>query len=181
MAVSLHGRGARLAGTPYFEQLSQVRGGRSSRIQRHADASTPVRRMPNVPHTHRETVTAADLDAQQLLASHSVLRVFDTARTAYLADLLGTTDDASMGAIFAEAHLNFRSPVREGQEIEVRCTVADVRRSSLRVWFEMRTADHLAAEGYGVLVGYDYATGDAAPLREEIRAPLADAAESARS
>jgi len=57
-----------------------------------------------------------------------------------------------------------------------------MERSSFRVFFEMRAEGdgRLLAEGYGVLVGYDYAAGRAVPLPERVRRALAaDAAEPA--
>ena len=51
---------------------------------------------------------------------------------------------------------------------------SELARSSLKLGFEMRSeADgRLVAEGWGVLVGYDYAAGKAEPIPEELRARI---------
>lgn len=51
---------------------------------------------------------------------------------------------------------------------------SDLRRSSVRIEFEMcNTEDgRLLAEGYGVLVGYDYERGKARPIPAELRERL---------
>jgi acyl-CoA thioester hydrolase len=47
-----------------------------------------------------------------------------------------------------------------------------VRRSSFRVEFDMRVGTRLVAEGYGVLVGFDYTEQKAAQLPEALRETL---------
>jgi acyl-CoA thioester hydrolase len=49
-----------------------------------------------------------------------------------------------------------------------------MERSSLRVEFAMHSEadERLLAEGYGVLVGYDYGAGESRPLPDELREKL---------
>ena len=56
--------------------------------------------------------------------------------------------------------------------VEIRCSVGEVRRSAFQVQFEMRVGERLAADGFGWLVGFDYAEQKAAPLGERLRAAL---------
>ncbi len=56
--------------------------------------------------------------------------------------------------------------------MHVNLRAGDVRRSSFRVEFEMRVGERLLAEGYGVLVGYDYAAQRASPLPGVLRERL---------
>ena len=42
---------------------------------------------------------------------------------------------------------------------------AEIGTKSLKLEFEMRVGERLLAEGYGVLVGYDYATSNPLPYR----------------
>jgi acyl-CoA thioester hydrolase len=128
-------------------------------------------------HVHRERVRFGDLDAMRHLNNVVFLRYFETARIAYLRELVPILDPADLepggfGLIFAEAQIAYRSPVFFDEEVEVRCGIADVRRSSFRVPFTMCVGDRLAAEGHGVLVGYDYATQRAAPLPSAVRERL---------
>ena len=80
------------------------------------------------------------------------------------------------GVIFAECRINYRAPVRFDEVVEIRCTLEDVRRSSFRVPFRMLVGERLVAEGYGVLVGFDYAGQSAMRLPDELRARLEEEA-----
>ena len=126
---------------------------------------------------HTEKVRFGDLDAMRHLNNVVFLRYFETARIAYLRELVPSHDPASpegdaFGLIFAECHINYRSPVHFDEAVDVRCSIGNVKRSSFRVEFEMRVGTRLAAEGYGVLVGFDYVSQQAAQLPEELRETL---------
>ena len=110
------------------------------------------------------------------------LRYFETARISYLRHLVPTHTPADpeadgFGFIFAECHINYRSPVHYDEQVAIACSVADVRRSSFRIPFEMRVGERLAAEGYGVLVGFDYAAQKAAHLPDPLRSRLQEEAD----
>src|SRR4051795_10361450 len=128
-------------------------------------------------YTHIERVRFGDLDANRHLNNVVFLRYFETARIAYLRELVPSHDPANpetdaFGLIFAECHINYRSPVLFDEDVAVRCTIGNVKRSSFRVEFEMRVGSRLAAEGYGVLVGFDYGEQKAAQRPEERREML---------
>ena len=74
--------------------------------------------------------------------------------------------------IFAEFHINYRSPVQFDEELDIALTITDIRCSSFRVGFEMRVGERQCAEGYCVCVGFDYVDQRAAPLPEQWRAAL---------
>jgi acyl-CoA thioester hydrolase len=63
------------------------------------------------------------------------------------------------------------------ESLEVHCGIADVRRSSFKVTFQMKVGERLAAEGEGVLVGFDYAAQHAQPLPDALRERLLTEAE----
>ena len=126
---------------------------------------------------HNERVRFGDLDAMRHLNNVVFLRYFETARIAYLRELVPTHDPAHpendvFGLIFAECHINYRSPVHFDEEVGVACSIGNVKRSSFRVEFDMRVGSRLAAEGYGVLVGFDYVAQAAAQLPDELRTTL---------
>jgi acyl-CoA thioester hydrolase len=131
---------------------------------------------------HTERVRFGDLDAMRHLNNVVFLRYFETARIRYLSHLVPThnpasPEDTGFGLIFAECHIAYRSPVRFDESLEVHCGIDDVRRSSFKVTFEMKVGDRLAAEGEGVLVGFDYTAHKAQPLPEPLRARLLEEAE----
>ena len=126
---------------------------------------------------HTERVRFGDLDAMRHLNNVVFLRYFETARIAYLRQIVPSHDPANpeqdaFGLIFAECHINYRSPVHFDEEVGVACSIGNVKRSSFRVEFDMRVGSRLVAEGYGVLVGFDYVEQKAAPLPDELRETL---------
>jgi acyl-CoA thioester hydrolase len=132
-------------------------------------------------YTHVERVRFGDLDAMRHLNNVVFLRYFETARIAFIRKLLPEHDPASpettrFGLIFAECHINYRSPVYFDEEVGIECSVGEVRRSAFQVKFVMRVSDRLAAEGYGWLVGFDYAAEKSSPLPDGLKKVLEEAA-----
>ena len=133
------------------------------------------------PFVHRERVRFGDLDAMRHLNNVVYLRYFETARIAFIRSLLpdhapADPEGEGFGLIFAECHIDYLSPVHFDEELDVECVAGDVRRSSFRVRFTMRVGERVCASGYGVLVGYDYAGGRAAPLPDPVREVIEAAA-----
>ena len=83
-------------------------------------------------HIHTERVRFGDLDAMRHLNNVVFLRYFETARIAFLRELMPAHDPShpegdAFQVIFAECHINYRSPVRFDEELEVhRRAVVDV-------------------------------------------------------
>ena len=124
-----------------------------------------------------QKVRFGDLDAMQHLNNVEFLRFFETARIEYISTLFPahSPDRAQdFGFIFAECHIAYRAPGRYGDEVRTYVWVSEVKRSALRVDFEMvvDARDEKIAEGYGWLVGYDYAAERSRPLPEELREKL---------
>ena len=120
-------------------------------------------------YTHTERVRFGDLDAMRHHNNVVFLRYFETARIAYLREIVPSHDPAhpendEFGLIFAECHINYRSPVYFDEELATECRIGEVRRSAFRVDFTMKVGDRMAAEGYGWLVGFDYGAEKATPL-----------------
>jgi acyl-CoA thioester hydrolase len=134
-----------------------------------------------MPFVHTERVRFGDLDAMRHLNNVVFLRYFETARIAFIRSLLPTHDPASpeaerFGLIFAECHINYRSPVYFDEEVAVECAIGEVRRSAFQVTFAMRVGERLAAEGYGWLVGFDYVAEKSTPLPDTFKQVLEQAA-----
>ena len=129
-----------------------------------------------------QKVRFGDLDAMQHMNNVEFLRYFETARIAFLRDLFPTHDPAHpetsrTGLIFAECHINYRSPVHFDEEVAIECAVGEIRRSAFQMRFTMAVDDRLVADGYGWLVGFDYETQGSTrlpdPLREALQAVAA--------
>ena len=134
-----------------------------------------------MPFVHTERVRFGDLDAMRHLNNVVFLRYFETARIAYIRNLMPAHDPAhpeqsKWGLIFAECHINYRSPVYFDEEVGVECSVGEVRRSAFQVNFTMRVAERVAADGYGWLVGFDYTAEKSSPLPDAFREVLQNAA-----
>ena len=121
-----------------------------------------------------QKVRFGDLDAMQHMNNVEFLRYFETARIEYLGQISPEhvpTSRSAFGFIFAEAHILYRSPAFYGDEIRTFVWPAELKRSSLRLGFEMRVDadDRVVAEGWGTLVGYDYEGGRTQPIPDELR------------
>jgi acyl-CoA thioester hydrolase len=124
-----------------------------------------------------QRVRFGDLDAMQHMNNVEFLRFFETARIDYLMGILPEHQPGSrrqFGFIFAECHIAYRSPAHFGEEIRTYVWPTALERSSIRLEFAMRSEPdgRLLAEGYGVLVGYDYAAGESRPVPDELRERL---------
>ena len=131
---------------------------------------------------HVERVRFGDLDAMRHLNNVVFLRYFETARISYLRHLIPSHDPAhpendQFGLIFAECHINYRSPAHFDDQVAIECSVSDVARSSFRVPFRMSVGERLVAEGYGVLVGFDYTAQKASALPDALRTRLQEEAD----
>jgi acyl-CoA thioester hydrolase len=129
------------------------------------------------PFTHSDRVRFGDLDAMGHLNNVAFLQFFESARIAFLKSLIpehNPTEPSDFGLIFAECKINYRSPAFFDEDIATSVRPAEIARSSFRIEFEMRSEadDRLLAEGYGVLVGYRYGEGRAAPLPERVTRAL---------
>ena len=121
-----------------------------------------------------QRVRFGDLDAMQHMNNVEFLRFFETARIAWFRHLRPEHDPTTpeaFGFIFAECHIAYRAPAHYNEEIRTFIRPAELKRSSLRLDFEMRVegADRLVAEGWGTLVGYDYEEGKAHPIPDAFR------------
>ena len=123
-----------------------------------------------------ERVRFGDLDAMRHLNNVVFLRYFETARISYLRHLVPEHDPANpegegFGLIFAECHINYRAPAHYNELIRTWIRPIELKRSSVKLGFEMRVeeSDRLVAEGWGTLVGYDYAAGSAHPIPDAFR------------
>jgi acyl-CoA thioester hydrolase len=128
-------------------------------------------------YVHRETVRFGDLDAMRHLNNVSFLRYFETARISFLRDLfpdrpMADPEATGFGVILAELHIDYRSPGKLDDEVDISCSVGEVRRSSFQILFEMHVGERMLAEGYGWMVAFDYAEQKSMRLPEDVREHL---------
>jgi acyl-CoA thioester hydrolase len=121
-----------------------------------------------------QRVRFGDLDAMQHMNNVEFLRFFETARIDYMIQLSpehAPTERRQFGFIFAECHISYRAPAFFGDMIRTYIWPSELKRSSLRLAFEMRDEgdDRLVADGWGTLVGYDYGAGKPQPIPDVLR------------
>jgi acyl-CoA thioester hydrolase len=125
-------------------------------------------------YSFRDWVRYGDLDTNVHLNNVAVHQFFESARIAYLRGLFPEMDPMGrregVGMIFAETHVRFASPAFYEEVLRVDVRPDELRRSSVRIAFRMvcEADERLVAEGWGTLVGYDYATGRAAPFPDAV-------------
>ena len=66
----------------------------------------------------------------------------------------------------------YRSPAHFDEEVAIRVRPAEIGTKSLRLEFEMAVGERLIAEGHGILVGYDYESGQTVPLPDALKERL---------
>jgi acyl-CoA thioester hydrolase len=125
-----------------------------------------------------DRVRYGDLDTNAHLNNVAVHQFFESARVAYMRGLFPDLDPmgraGGFGVIFAETHVRFASPGFYEEVLRVEVRPEELRRSSVRIAFQMicEGDGRLVAEGWGTLVGYDYSTGRATAFPDEIAGRL---------
>jgi acyl-CoA thioester hydrolase len=132
---------------------------------------------PDTAFSTVQRVRFGDLDAMQHMNNVEFLRFFETARIDYILQLSpehAPTERRQFGFIFAECHIAYKAPAFFGDTIRTYIWPSELKRSSLKLAFEMRAEneDRLVAEGWGTLVGYDYGAGEPRPIPDVLRARI---------
>ena len=125
--------------------------------------------MEGFDFVHRETVRFRDLDSLGHVNNAVFLTYLEEARIAYLDPLGAEASDM----ILARVEIDFRAPLRMGDELEIGVRPARVGTKSFDLEYEVRSGGTLAAEAKTVLVSYDYASARPIELPEAWREALA--------
>lgn len=112
-----------------------------------------------------------DMDALGHVNNAVYLTYLESARLAYWLELRGKRDLSDVDMILARVEIDYRSPARFGELLDVGVRVASLRRSSFQMGFRIvsRADGRLVAEGRKVLVHYDYAASRSTPIPDELR------------
>ena len=118
---------------------------------------------------HRETVRFRDLDSMGHANNAVFLTYLEEARIAFLFGRGATTESI----IVARVEINYRSPVRLGDTVEVGVRCSRLGTKSFDLEYELRAGSRVVAQAKSVCVGYDYGSGTTVPIPEAWRERLA--------
>jgi acyl-CoA thioester hydrolase len=118
--------------------------------------------------------TLRDTDGLGHVNNGVYLSWMEEVRTRYVYDRRGLRDLSQIDFILASAKLDFRSPVRLHEYVDLRCAPVRVGRSSWELAYEgrARSDGRLVLEARSVQVHYDYSLGAPAPIPDGWRALL---------
>jgi acyl-CoA thioester hydrolase len=120
-------------------------------------------------YVHRETVRFRDVDAMGHVNNAVFLTYLEEARISYLLRFgAGVTD-----MILARVEIDFRAPLRSGDELEIGVRAAGIGTKSFELEYQVRSGASVAAEAKTVIVSYDYEIGRSVELPQSWKEALA--------
>jgi acyl-CoA thioester hydrolase len=122
---------------------------------------------------HREPVRFRDLDPMGHVNNAVFLTYVESARFAFLKHLGVAPRLEDMNLVVARIEIDFRAPVRLGDEVEISARVSRFGEKSFDVDHELRVDGRIVAEAKTVLVTYDYSKREAVPIPDAWREKLA--------
>jgi acyl-CoA thioester hydrolase len=127
--------------------------------------------MDGFPFVHRETVRFRDLDAMAHVNNAVFLTYLEQARLAWFG---GADVQPLQDVILARTEIDFRSPVRQGEVVEIGVRSSRIGTKSFELEYELQAGGRVVAEAKSVLVGYDYDQAESTPIPERWRRRLTD-------
>jgi acyl-CoA thioester hydrolase len=128
--------------------------------------------MPEGIVTHVEQVRFRDLDPMGHVNNAVFLTYLEQARNAFLEELGVVVALDDMNLIVARVEIDFRAPVRLGQEIKIAVHATRFGAKSFDLEYELTVDGTTVAEAKSVQVAYDYARREPAALPGEWREKL---------
>jgi acyl-CoA thioester hydrolase len=123
------------------------------------------------PFVHRETVRFRDTDGM----GHVNNAVFSTYLEQARLGWFGESDELPLAdVILARTEIDFRSPLRAGEVVEIGVRPSRVGTKSFELEYELRASGRLVAEAKSVLVGYDYGSGESAVIPDRWKRRLSE-------
>jgi acyl-CoA thioester hydrolase len=112
---------------------------------------------------HRETVRFRDVDAMGHVNNAVYSTYLEQARIAFLSP--GGAEVENM--ILARLEIDFRSPAKSGETLEITVTPTSVGTKSFRLAYVISAPDRVVAEAQSVIVAYDYQHGRSMEIPDE--------------
>jgi acyl-CoA thioester hydrolase len=121
---------------------------------------------------HEEGVRFRDLDPMGHVNNAVFLTYLEQARVAFFSDKGAATGLEDMNMIIARVEIDFKAPVRLGQEVEVSVRASRFGTKSFDLDYELRVEGELVAVAKSVQVAYDYNRREPVPVPAEWREKL---------
>ena len=128
--------------------------------------------MEGFAYVHRDVVRFADVDAMGHVNNAVFLSWMEAARTHFVLQRGLAEGVDALEMILARIEVDFRSPVRFGDDVRVGVRPSRLGTKSFEFEYEVRANDRLAAHGTSVLVAYDYATNESIAVPKRWREAL---------
>jgi acyl-CoA thioester hydrolase len=121
-------------------------------------------------YSRAQEVAFRDLDGLGVVNNAVYLTYIETARLGYMVEVLGIRSLDEIGVIVAKVDIDFHSPARLLETLDVAARVPRLGTRSLQMEHEIRGADgRLVAQAATVLVSFDYEERVPIPLPDEWR------------
>jgi acyl-CoA thioester hydrolase len=132
-----------------------------------------MRQMEGYRFTMLREVEFRDVDAADHVNNAVYLTYLESARIKYLIDTLGSEFAYELSLILASIAVDFRSPARFPEALEIGARVTRIGTKSFDMEHEIRGGDgRLVLEASSVLVAYDYEADAPMAVPEDWRARI---------
>jgi acyl-CoA thioester hydrolase len=125
--------------------------------------------VPGGEFTHVEQVRFRDLDPMGHVNNAVFLTYIEQARVSFLTEVGAATGLEEMNMIVAHVEIDFKAPVRLGQEVEISVRATRFGTKSFDLDYVLRVDGEIVAEAKSVQVAYDYGRREPVPLPIEWR------------
>jgi acyl-CoA thioester hydrolase len=126
-------------------------------------------------------VPFGDVDMMGHLNNAKYLTYFETARTSLLLQSFRDFPHGRLSVIVAHAEVDYKSPARWNDELEVKVRPISIGNSSFTYEYEVTSKQgYLVATGKTVQVAYDYSKNTSVPVPEAARTILSKQIEETR-
>ena len=121
---------------------------------------------------HVEKVRFRDLDPMGHVNNAVFLTFLEQARVAFFAEVGAATGLEDMNMIVARVEIDFKAPVRLGQEVEISVRASRFGTKSFDLDYQLNVDGQLVAAAKSVQVAYDYGRREPIPLPADWREKL---------
>ena len=128
--------------------------------------------MEGYDFVHRERARFRDVDAMGHVNNAVYLTYVEEGRAAWMLNL-GLAAGHDFPIIIARAEIDFRSPIRFNEEIEIGVRAGRFGTKSFDLEYELRAGGRIVAEAKTTCVAYDYERGETVTIPDDWREVLA--------